>query len=126
MESLNSARDPHRIQDYTTGVRADSSLFRSFLCVQWHSVLVVSQFRTPIGRSCDSKDIPFPALPSGEEDGDDEADARRVPDSDGDPPADSTEPSSRPFLGFPIGKLLDDSPEDEPDEPPRQEACHRA
>ncbi len=67
-----------------------------------------------------SKDMPFPALPSSEEDGDDEAEARRFRNPNSEPPADSSEPSGRPFLGFPIGKLLDDSPEDEPDEPPRK------
>ncbi len=54
-------------------------------------------------------DLTLPVLPSGEGDGDDDTDPRRAFDPDEDSPADAPEPEGRPFLGFPIGKLLDDT-----------------
>ena len=68
-----------------------------------------------------SNDAPLPPLPPPSPD-DDDIDAQNEPrrprasgpDSATDTPDLGPEP--RPFLGFPIGKLLDDSPEDDDDE----------
>ncbi len=56
-----------------------------------------------------------PALPASEASSEGEPDPPpRVVDPDA--PADPSEPPARPFLGFPINKLLDDSLEDEHDD----------
>jgi hypothetical protein len=62
-----------------------------------------------------SKDSALPVLPSTEEDGDDDEDPHRASDPDRDLPADASEREGRSFLGFPIGKLLDDLVQDEND-----------
>jgi hypothetical protein len=72
-----------------------------------------------------STDIPFPALPAGESDGEKESEPGRPGESDTDPSVDESDPPPRPFLGFPIGKLLDDSPEDEDDDPPKRRPASR-
>jgi hypothetical protein len=72
-----------------------------------------------------STDIPFPALPAGESDGEKESESGRPGESDTDPPVDESDPPPRPFLGFPIGKLLDDSPEDADDDPPKRRRVTR-
>ncbi len=56
-----------------------------------------------------SSDLSLPPLPALEEDGDGEAEPRRASDADSDPAEDLPDRETRPFLGFPIGKLLDDS-----------------
>jgi Putative MetA-pathway of phenol degradation len=72
-----------------------------------------------------SRDMPFPALPSSEADGDGESETRRPGESDTDRPAAASEVEPRPFLGFPIGKLLDDSAEVEDDDPPKSKPATR-
>jgi hypothetical protein len=74
-----------------------------------------------------SDGTPLPALPPNEADGEGESEpySRRELETDGS--ADGPEAEPRPFLGFPIGKLLDDSPEDEEEDgdPPRRKSYKR-
>ena len=71
-----------------------------------------------------SPDMPLPALPSNEADDDGESEPRPSRELDADEPADGSDAEPRPFLGFPIGKLLDDSLEDDDDDdPPKRKAC---
>src|SRR5262249_32321955 len=67
-----------------------------------------------------SSDSPSPAVPAGEPDGEKNSESGQSGESDTDPSVDESDPPPRPFLGFPIGKLLDDSPEDQDDDPPER------
>ncbi len=81
------------------------------VCVGCQSIPAVDRSRAV------SNDLSFPALPPAEEEDDDDGDpqSRRASDSDSEAAADPNDPERRPFLGFPINKLLDDYPND-PDE----------
>jgi Putative MetA-pathway of phenol degradation len=86
----------------------------SFVFVSLVAVCMGCQSFPAIDRSSVvSNDLSLPALPSAEEGGDGDSDPRRASDLDPDPLADSLDRERRPFLGFPIGKLLDDSTDDD-------------
>jgi Putative MetA-pathway of phenol degradation len=100
--------------------------FASIVFVGLAAVCVGCQSIPNVERSSPlSDDMPLPSLPSSEADGDaeSEGDARRELGTDA--PADGSDAEPRPFLGFPIGKLLDDSPNDEDDDPPKRKPVTR-
>ena len=80
------------------------------VCVGCQSIPAVDRSRAI------SNDLSFPALPPAEDEDDDgDPQSRRASDSDSEAAVDPNDPETRPFLGFPINKLLDDYPND-PDE----------